>query len=62
LKEIDPPTTRFALIFLLLALPVIGAAQSVKQPNGTIAVDDSAAQDAAIAVRIRGIFGDLDGF
>ncbi len=53
---------RFALIFLLLALPVIGAAQSVNQPNGTIAVEDSAAQDAAIAVRIRGIFGDLDEF
>lgn len=52
----------FSLIFLLLALPVIVAAQSVDQANGTIAVDGSAAQDAAIAVRIRGIFGDLDGF
>jgi small conductance mechanosensitive channel len=62
LKEIDPPIMRFAVIFLLLALPVIGAAQSVDQPNCPIAVENSAAQDAAIAVRIRGIFGDLDGF
>lgn len=53
---------RYVLILLFLALPALGAAQSVSQPSGTIAVEDSAPQDAAIAVRIRGILGELDGF
>ena len=53
---------RFILILLFLALPIFAAAQSANQPNGTIAVEDSATQDAAIAVRIRGIIGELDGF
>lgn len=36
-------------------------AQSLDQPTGTIAVEDSAAQDAAIANRIREILIELDG-
>ncbi|SHH93670.1 mechanosensitive ion channel family protein [Marivita hallyeonensis] len=38
------------------------AAQSSDQPSGTIAVDDSAEQDAAIANRIREILRELDGY
>lgn len=37
-------------------------AQSLDQPTGTIAVEDSAAQDAAIANRIREILIELDGY
>jgi small conductance mechanosensitive channel len=32
------------------------------QPDGIIAVDSDATQDAAIAVRIREIIGQLDGY
>ncbi|WP_299043932.1 mechanosensitive ion channel family protein [uncultured Tateyamaria sp.] len=49
-----------ALFLCLWALPV--AAQDTSQPQGTITVQDSADQDAAIAVRIRGILGELEGF
>ncbi len=52
----------FALIFLFW-LPLAGFAQQAEdQPTSTIAVEDSAQQDAAIAVRIRDILGELDGF
>lgn len=44
----------------LLSTPVI--AQSSDQPSGTIAVEDSATQDAAIAVRIRDTRGELGGY
>ncbi len=37
-------------------------AQTSDQPTGTIAVSDSAEQDAAIANRIREIFMELDGY
>ncbi len=47
-------------LFLPFALPV--TAQQADQPDGTIAVEDSATQDAAIATRIRDILGELDGF
>jgi small-conductance mechanosensitive channel len=49
-------------LFLSAALPVAGVAQDTAQPTGTIAVEDSAQQDAAIAVRIRDILGELDGY
>lgn len=54
-------------IFLSLCL-VLGLfnapayAQSPDQPSGTITVDDSASKDAAIAVRIRDILSELDGY
>jgi small conductance mechanosensitive channel len=48
------------LLFCLVAAPL--AAQSTDQPQGTIAVEDSASQDAAIAVRIRDILGELEGY
>ena len=37
-------------------------AQNSDQPTGTIAVDDSAEKDAAIANRIREILMELDGY
>jgi small-conductance mechanosensitive channel len=37
-------------------------AQDVQQPGSAIAVDDSAEKDAAIAIRIRDILGELEGF
>ncbi|MEO0863681.1 MAG: mechanosensitive ion channel protein MscS, partial [Pseudomonadota bacterium] len=52
---------RALLIILLLAATPL-AAQTTDQPSGTIAVEDSATQDAAIAVRIRDILGELEGF
>ena len=53
---------RFFLALLLLSLPLTALAQQTDQPDGTIAVEDSAQQDAAIAVRIRAILGELDGY
>lgn len=50
----------FALILILAANPLF--AQTADQPTGTIAVTDSDDQDAAIAVRIRDILGELDGY
>jgi small-conductance mechanosensitive channel len=47
---------------LLMLLPVSLPAQSTDQPEGTIAVEDSAAQDAAIAVRLRDILSELEGY
>nr|WP_281496097.1 mechanosensitive ion channel family protein [Marivita sp. S6314] len=53
----------FALILCVLAsVPALLPAQSVDQPSGTIAVEDSAQQDAAIATRIREILAELDGY
>ena len=37
-------------------------AQASDQPTGTISIEDSAEQDAAIATRIREILSELDGF
>ncbi|KNG92749.1 mechanosensitive ion channel family protein [Pseudaestuariivita atlantica] len=53
---------RWLLLIVFLALPIAGAAQSEDQPTGTIGVEDSADRDAAIAVRIRDILAELDGF
>ncbi|MEP5154767.1 mechanosensitive ion channel family protein [Planktotalea sp.] len=53
---------RFLLLMICLALPMTLAAQSENQPAGAIAVEDSASQDAAIAVRIRDILAELDGY
>ncbi len=47
----------------LMLVPVTGQAQqSEEQPTSTITVEDSAEQDAAIAVRIRDILSELEGF
>lgn len=53
---------RFILIFLLFLGPLGAIAQTTDQPNGTITVQDSATQDAAIAVRIRDILSELEGY
>ncbi|MCF6316729.1 MAG: mechanosensitive ion channel [Marinosulfonomonas sp.] len=50
------------LILLLLSLPATAQDSGEAQPTGTIEVEDSAQQDAAIAVRIRDILGELDGY
>jgi len=49
------------LILLLLSFPV-SAQDSAAQPTGTIEVEDSAQQDAAIAVRLRDILSELEGY
>jgi small conductance mechanosensitive channel len=46
---------------LLFAMPV-QAQETSSQPSGAISVDDSAAQDAAIATRIRSILEELNGY
>ena len=51
-----------ALVLLLCLCAGPAFAQSTDQPQGTIGVEDSASQDAAIAVRIRGILNELDGY
>lgn len=54
---------RFFLILLtFLTLPVFTNAQEITQPDTTISVEASAQQDAAIAVRIREIIHQLDGY
>ena len=53
---------RLFLILLLLALPATISAQDSDQPAGTITVQDSAGQDAAIAQRLRGILAELEGY
>ncbi|WP_090270058.1 mechanosensitive ion channel family protein [Thalassovita taeanensis] len=53
------------LLSLLLGTPALTqslATQEIEQPSGTIAVEDSATQDAAIAVRIRDILNELEGY
>lgn len=49
-------------ILLVLAFPASAQDSTTAQPTGTIEVEDSAQQDAAIAVRIRDILGELEGF
>lgn len=51
-----------ALSICLLCPPGSLFAQETGQPGGTITVDDSAQQDAAIANRIREILRELDGY
>lgn len=46
----------------LAGSPDSGWSQTADQPSGTIAVADSAEQDAAIAVRLREILRELDGY
>lgn len=53
---------RAFLVCLLLLLPCALLAQTTDQPDGTITVEDSAEQDAAIAVRIRDILSELEGY
>lgn len=53
---------RIFLICFLLLQPVGLLAQQADQPDGTITIQDSATQDAAIAVRIRAILTELDGY
>ncbi|MCA0919082.1 mechanosensitive ion channel [Pseudooceanicola nanhaiensis] len=50
------------LLALLLCVAPPLAAQDSGQPSGTITVTDSADQDAAIAVRIRDILHELEGY
>lgn len=53
------------LILLMLSFTALAPAiaqDGEPQPTGTIEVEDSAQQDAAIAVRIRDILGELDGY
>ncbi len=45
---------------MVLCAPV--HAETAGQPQGAITVEDSAQQDAAIAVRIRDIMSELDGY
>ena len=49
-----------ALLFTTLMGPVL--AQETEQPQSAITVEDSAEKDAAIAVRIRDILGELEGY
>ena len=53
---------RLFLILLFLAIPLITQAQEATQPDTTISVENSVQQDAAIAVRIREIIHQLDGY
>lgn len=52
---------RLLILCLFILLPSFSVAQT-EQPSGPIAIEDSAAQDAAIANRIRDILSELDGF
>lgn len=57
--------TLILILLFSLTLPAVPSgswAQTADQPSGTIAVADSAEQDAAIAVRIREILRELDGY
>ena len=54
---------RLFTLLLCLALPFAATAQTdTTQPDGPIAVEDSASADAAIANRIRAILGELEGY
>lgn len=55
-------TLVFSSYSLGVAVSSPASAQSADQPSGTIAVEDSATQDAAIAVRIRDILAELGAF
>ena len=64
------PAIRRALIRLTLLLALLTAslapaplfAQTADQPSGTISVEESRAQDAAMATRIRSILGEIGGY
>jgi len=56
------PILKSLLIVLVLSYPAIAQDTGETQPTGTIEVEDSAQQDAAIAVRIRDILSELDGY
>lgn len=51
-----------ALLFCLLMPLALQAQTADDQPSGTITITDSSTQDAAIAVRIRDILQELDGY
>lgn len=51
-----------AVLFLSNLPAMAQAANGGDQPSGPISVEDSATQDAAIAVRIRDILAELDGY
>ncbi len=54
---------RYLALVLCLMIPLGAAAQDTSgQPTGTIAVEDSASDDRAIAKRIRDILAELDGY
>jgi len=53
---------RLVLFILIISLPLSAFAQDTTQPDSTISVENSAQQDAAIAVRIREIIQQLDGY
>lgn len=54
---------RFLILLCVVALfPFAALTQTSDQPTGTITVEDNATQDASIAVRIREILGELEGF
>lgn len=53
---------RILILALFAALPLAGQAQDTTQPEGTIAVEEDAGQDAAIARRIRSILSQLEEF
>lgn len=54
---------RLLILLCVVALfPFAALTQTSDQPTGTITVEDNATQDASIAVRIREILGELEGF
>ena len=53
---------RLLALIVCLLIPLGLLAQTSDQPTGTIAVEDNAQADAAIANRIRDILGELDGY
>lgn len=54
---------RLIALLICLSMPLALEAQSTNdQPSGTITITDSSTQDAAIAVRIRDILRELDGY
>ena len=53
---------RFLIALILLLVPLSLHAQEATQPDTTISVENSVQQDAAIAVRIREIIHQLDGY
>ena len=53
---------RFLIALILFLVPLSLHAQEATQPDTTISVENSVQQDAAIAVRIRGIIHQLDGY
>lgn len=53
---------RFLIALILILVPLSLHAQEATQPDTTISVENSVQQDAAIAVRIREIIHQLDGY